>query len=104
LHSSDSREGRGTVAFFAEPLSDTGVDEVSEVFREPCLLCGVRLNDSELCRHFDAFVQIPPVQVIRIWICGHASASSSSGDCTRDFCGWALSKRSEERRVGKEGR
>jgi hypothetical protein len=31
LYSADGREGRGTIAFFAEALSDAGVNEVSEV-------------------------------------------------------------------------
>lgn len=43
FHAGDGGEDRDTVAFFAEALGDTGMDEVSEVFGEPCLLCRIWL-------------------------------------------------------------
>jgi hypothetical protein len=63
LHTSDRRKGCGTVSFFAEALSDAGVNEISEVFREPCLLCGIWLDDSKVFRHLDEIVQVPSVQM-----------------------------------------
>ncbi len=47
LHAGDGREGRGTVAFLGEALGAAGVDEVSELFREPGLDRRVVRNDSE---------------------------------------------------------
>jgi hypothetical protein len=59
LHSGDGRKGRCTIAFFAETLSDAGMDEVSEVFREPCLLCSIYLDDvCGLRREFGALGQV----------------------------------------------
>jgi hypothetical protein len=86
FHSGDGREGRGTITFFAEALSDTGVNEVSEVFCEPCLLRGIWLDDSELFRHLNKLVQIPAIQVVWVWCRGELSARSESGDGTRDVC------------------
>src|SRR5580692_1221422 len=87
LHSGNCGERCCAITFFPEALSDTRVDEVLEIFGEPCLLRGVRFDDPELSAHLDALVKIPPVQVMWIRIRGHVSARSGGSDGKRDVCG-----------------
>ena len=101
FHSGDGRQGCGAIAFFAEALSDAGVDEVSEVFREPRLFCGIWLDDSEVFRHLDELVQVPPVQIIWFWFRGQFSARPECRDGTRDLWRWARLESPEKQSLGR---
>src|SRR5882762_5315309 len=63
LHPGDGRQRCCTVAFCAQPLGNSRVDEVSKIFREPRLLRSILIDYPDLLGHLNEFIQIPPIQI-----------------------------------------